>query len=189
MEYSYEVKIPKERIAVLIGKKGSEKKELEEATSSKIEVDSKEGDVKVSGEDSLKIFALREVVKAIGRGFNPDIARLLLKQDYVLELIPVQDFVPNKNHLERIKGRVIGAKGKSRDTIEKMTETFVSVYGKTIGIIGSVDRVGVAKQAIESLLNGSPHSNVYTFLERSNANLKKEEAINWYQSSPSKNDS
>ncbi len=183
MEYSYEVKIPKERIAVLIGKKGSEKKDLEDISSSKIDVDSKEGDVRVTGSDSLKIFALREVVKAIGRGFNPDIAKLLLKQDYVLELISVEEFVPNKNHLERIKGRVIGAKGKSRGTIEKMTDTFISVYGKTIGIIGSADKVGVAKQAVESLLNGSPHSNVYTYLEKQKTNLKKKEKLDWYHPS------
>ena len=36
MEFSYELKIPKERVAVLIGKKGEIKKRIEDETSSKI---------------------------------------------------------------------------------------------------------------------------------------------------------
>ena len=35
-EYSYELKIPKDRVAVLIGKKGKIKKDIGEATNSKI---------------------------------------------------------------------------------------------------------------------------------------------------------
>jgi len=49
MDYNLELKIPKERVAVLIGKNGEVKKELEEYTSAKIEIDSKEGDVKITG--------------------------------------------------------------------------------------------------------------------------------------------
>ena len=44
-EYRYELKIPKDRIAVLIGKNGEVKREIEELTESRIEIDSKEGDV------------------------------------------------------------------------------------------------------------------------------------------------
>ena len=77
-EYSYELKIPKDRVAVLIGKSGNIKKEVEDATKSKIDIDSKEGDVIVSGMDSVGIFSAREVIKAIARGFNPETALLLL---------------------------------------------------------------------------------------------------------------
>ena len=179
MEFSAETKIPKERIAVLIGKSGEIKKELEEYTGTSIEVDSKEGDVKITGEDSLKIYALKEVIKAISRGFNPDISKLLLKQDYALEIIPLLDFVKHKGHFERIKGRVIGAHGKSRETIESLTDTYISVYGKTISIIGRSEGVVVAKKAIESLLQGSPHANVYKWLEKNRKNLKEKEALDW----------
>ena len=179
MEFNYDLKIPKERVAVLIGKEGSVKKELEALTNLTIDVDSKEGDVKIRGEDSLKLFALKEVILAIGRGFNPDIAQLLLKQDYVLDIIHLLDFVKNKNHFGRIKGRVIGTKGKSRATIETLTETFISVYGKTISIIGRSENVVGAKKAVEALIQGSPHSNVYTFLERNRVKLKRDEIENW----------
>ena len=73
-EFSYELKIPKERVAVLIGKKGEIKKQIEQATNTKLKIDSKEGDVEISGEDALKLYATREIIRAIGRGFNPEIA-------------------------------------------------------------------------------------------------------------------
>ena len=87
-----EIKIPKERVAVLIGKNGETKKEVEESTDSVLDVDSQEGDVVIRGKDSLKIFIALNVVKAIGRGFNPEIAMLLLKNDYTLELINISDY-------------------------------------------------------------------------------------------------
>ena len=179
MEFAYDQKIPKERVAVLIGKEGEVKKELEDLTKTKINVDSKEGDVSLTGEDSIKLYALREVIRAIGRGFNPEIARLLLKQDYVLEIIPLLDFLKNKGHLERIKGRVIGAGGKAREQIELLTSTFICVYGKTIGIIGTSENVVTAKKAVESLIQGSPHSNVYRWLEKNRKKMKEKSAMDW----------
>ncbi len=172
-DYSYELKITKDRIAVLIGSEGSTKSELETETKSKISIDSNDGDVIISGRDPLTLFALREVIKAISRGFNPEIAKLLLKQDYVLEVISLNEYSKEKTHQQRLKGRVIGADGKSRSTIENLTECYISVYGKTISMIGTVEMVGLAKRAVETLLSGSPHANVYKWLERQRKNLKK----------------
>lgn len=174
-EYLYDTKIPKERIAVLIGKEGITKKQIESATNIKLKIDSKEGDVFLEGEDALGLYSAREVVKAIGRGFNPDIALLLLKQDYMFEMINMLDYVKSKNHMIRLKGRVIGAEGRSRKTIEELTETYISVYGKTIGIIGFSENVAIAKKAVESLLSGSPHSSVYKWLERRRGNMKRKD--------------
>lgn len=165
-EYSYELKIPKDRIAVVIGKEGSLKRELEEQSSAKINIDSEEGDVVVVGKDSLKLFVLRDIIRAIGRGFNPEIAMQLLKQDHVFELINIMDYIKNKEHLPRIRGRVIGKSGKSRETLEELTETKIVIYGKTIGIIGFVDNVAMCRRAIEDLLNGALHKGVYKMLEK-----------------------
>lgn len=165
-EFSYELKIPKERIAVLIGKDGATKDDLESQTNSVISVDSKEGDVRITSTDSVQVYILKDIVKAVGRGFNPEIAMRLLKQDFVLELLSLSDFVKSQNQIMRLKGRVIGKGGKARETIEELTETNISVYGKTIAIIGFCDDVAVCKKAVESLLSGSPHSSVYKWLEK-----------------------
>ena len=107
-EYTYELKIPKERIAVLIGQGGQIKNDLEDQTKIQIHVDSQEGDVVLKGTDSVNLYLLKDVIKAIGRGFNPEIALRLLKQDFVLELIQMSDYVKSKDSMIRLKGRVIG---------------------------------------------------------------------------------
>jgi len=176
-EFGYQIKIPKERIAVLIGKNGDIKKHIEAITKTKIDVDSKEGEVLIKGKDALGMYSAKEVVRAIARGFNPEIAQLLVKQDYAFELLNMSDFAKSKNDEKRLKGRVIGEKGKSRNTIEDLTETYISVYGKTIAIIGEIGSVGLARRAIESLLAGSPHANVYKWLEKQRRNIRKKEVL------------
>lgn len=163
---NYELKIPKDRVAVLIGKEGTIKKTLEQETNTSINVDSKEGDVSISAEDGLSIYTAKQIILAIGRGFNPEIALLLLKTDYLFEVINLKDYARSKNDSGRLKGRVIGTKGKTREIIEEMTKCYVSVYGKTISIIGEADHIASARKAVEILLKGSTHSTVYKFLER-----------------------
>mgnify|MGYP001582191462 FL=1 len=174
VEYSYELKVPRNRVAVIIGKEGSVKKDIEESTKTKLDIDSKEGDVFVSGEDALGLYTAREIIKAIGRGFNPDIAKLLLKSDYVLEVVDVSEYVgKSKEAMLRLKGRVIGREGKSRKLIEELAECNISVFGKTISIIGLPESTANARQAVESLLRGSTHANVYKWLERRRREFKR----------------
>jgi len=172
-EFQYELKMPKDRVAVLIGKKGKIKKEIEDNTETKVTVDSKEGDVFIRGKDALKLYTAKEVCTAIARGFNPETSQLLLKQDYSFELIRMDDFCKSKNSQIRLKGRVIGQDGKARRTIETLTETNICVYGKTIAIIGRTENVNLTRRAVESLLSGSPHSNVFRWLEKKQRELKR----------------
>ena len=178
MEYNYELKIPKERIAVLIGKKGEIKRRIEEETKTEIKIDSKDGDIFIKGNNALNLFTAREVISAVGRGFNPEIAELLLKADYGLEIVDITEFTgKSKSTMLRLKGRVIGKEGKSRKTIEELTECYISVYGKTIGIIGKSEDLANARRAVESLLQGSPHANVYKWLEKRRREAKRREII------------
>lgn len=169
---SYDVKIPKDRIAVLIGKDGGVKEDIEHFCECELHIDSKEGDIQITGEDGLLLYTAQQIVKAIARGFNPDIALRLLKQDWLFELIDLSDYSTRQNQQERMKGRVIGAGGKSRSTIENLTDASISVYGKTIGIIAPVDSAGDAKKAVEELLGGAQHAGVFKFLERQKRNKR-----------------
>ena len=167
MEFSYIVKIPKERIAVLVGEKGKTKKKIEKAFEIKIIVDSREGDVALEGDDGINLMGEQNVVKEIGRGFNPDYAIDLSNEDKYLEIIDITEYSRNsKKNLIRLRSRAIGTGGKARTTIERLTDTHISVYGKTISIIGSYEDVALARRAFESILNGSRHSTVYAMLEK-----------------------
>ena len=174
IEYSYELKIPKDRVAILIGKKGEVKRMIEKETAAKIFIDSKEGDVRLTGKDSLDLFSAREIIHAIGRGFSPEIALLILKSDYAFELLTISDYVgKSKKSATRLKGRVIGTEGKTRKHIEDVTETHLSIYGKTIGIIGEAEHVMLARRAVESILAGATHSSVYKWLEKKKKELER----------------
>ena len=176
--YSYELKIPQERVAVLIGKNGEVKKTIEDDTKTKLDINSKEGDVFISGSDALGLYTCREVVRAIGRGFNPEITKLLLKQDYVFEMIDLTEYTgKSKSTMLRLKGRVIGKEGRSRKLIEELSESYISVYGKSIGIIGTAEPVAMAKRAVEALLKGSTHASVYKWLEQKRREIKRKNAM------------
>ncbi len=165
-EFSSELKIPEERVAILIGTKGEVKKQLEEQTGCKLDI-SLDGEVIISSTDGLNVFTAQEIVKAIGRGFNPDVALLLLKPDYAFELVELKDIAgKSKNNLLRMKGRIIGEQGKARREIEHLTDTHLSIYGKTVGIIGEITGASLARQAIGMLIDGAMHKTVYRFLER-----------------------
>ncbi|MBI4983045.1 RNA-processing protein [Candidatus Woesearchaeota archaeon] len=164
--FSYELRIPQERVAVLIGKDGETKKVIEEQTHCKLDITT-DGEVTITGEDGLMLYTAKEIVKAIARGFNPKIALLLLKTDYTLEIIDITVITgKSKNDLQRLKGRVIGKGGKSREELERLTGTYISVYGKTISIIGETNQVAIAHQGLAKLLEGAMHTTVYRFLEK-----------------------
>lgn len=159
------LKIPKERIAVLIGKKGKEKKKVEENTKTKISVDSKTGEVEVEGKDAVLYYICIEIVKAVGRGFNPKNAMLLLDEKKYLDLIDLEDFVSGKE-VERVKGRIIGRNGRAWKEIEEKSGAKISVYGNTVGIIGDFEETEKARTAVEMLIEGREHENVYNFLKK-----------------------
>lgn len=166
-EFNYALKVPKERIGVLIGREGEIKKKIEEATQTSLNVDSQEGEVIISADDGLKLYDAKEIIRAIARGFNPETALLLLKSDYILEIVDMRDFAgKSKNTLLRLKGRVIGREGKSKREIERLTESYISVYGKTVAVIGRIEDVPNARKAIENLLQGATHASVFKFLEK-----------------------
>ena len=176
--YSYELKIPQERVAVLIGKKGEVKKSIESDTKTQIKVDSLEGDIFVYGKDALGLYTAHEVIRSIGRGFNPDIAKLFLKQDYVFEMVDIPEYTgKSKNTLLRLKGRVIGKEGRARKLIEELSESYISVYGKSTGIIGTAESAAMAKRAVEALLRGSTQATEYKWLENKRREMKRKRVI------------
>ena len=166
-----QLKIPKDRIPCLIGKYGKDKKQIEKLTSTKLKIDSKEGDIIIEGE-SLQCYISKNIIKTIPRGFNPKIALQLLNEDYCLEIINIEDFTrKSKKDAIRLKSRIIGTKGKARKMIEKLTNTDICIYGKTICIIGEQENVYLAKRAIINLLQGSKHGSVYNFIKKNKKHL------------------
>jgi ribosomal RNA assembly protein len=169
-------RLPRERVGVLIGKKGETKIEIEERTGVIIDVDSETGEVSIETEkakDPVLGLKVIDLVKAIGRGFSPERAFRLLDEDVYLRGFDIRDYTgKNPKHVRRMRARLIGTKGKTRSLIEELTNTEISIYGNTIYIIGSLEELGIAETAADMLLSGSEHAAVYRFLEGKRRELK-----------------
>jgi len=171
------LKIPRERVGVVIGKNGITKNEIENLTKTEIMVDSEAGSVAISPteetEDPLAVWKARYIVKAIGRGFNPEISVKLMGDETILEIINLPDYVgKSKKAILRQKARIIGKDGRTKDIITDMTSVDISIYGKTVSIIGDMEQIHIAKEAVEMILNGVRHKTVYAFLERKTRDMK-----------------
>ena len=187
MSFEQVVRIPVERVGAVIGKEGATKRFLEKEMGVKLSVDSREGLVTVSADSALKTdpFSATRVVEAIGRGFSPQKARRLLEEGTALEVIDLRDYAGHSvNSLERIRGRVIGERGRSRRVIEELTSCSLSVYGRTVAIIGEGGEVQLASQAVKSLATGSQHKSVYNTLQKARTKRKMERMFLWEGTSP-----
>ncbi len=158
------IRIPAERVAVVIGEHGATKALIEEKCKVHLNIE-EEGDVEIDGE-SMEIFFAKDVVKAIGRGFTPREALKLIDSDYNLYIIQLNDLIGSDKAMIRLKGRVIGEHGRMKGDIESATESYVCIYGHTIGIIARIDTMDRAKEAILMLLDGAPHNVVINYLAK-----------------------
>jgi len=167
------VKIPKERVGVVIGPKGEIKKLIEEKTACQLEIDSESGKIDITcEEDPLKEFRVLETIKAIGRGFSPEKALELLDDEMLmLDIVDLSDVATTPKELQRIKGRIIGRNGRTRELAETLINVKISIYGKTVSILGHPEQNIIIRTAIRMLLDGATHGAVYKFLEKKHQEL------------------
>jgi ribosomal RNA assembly protein len=168
-------RIPSERVGVLIGPAGGTKRRLQQATGTRIEVDSPTGEVTIDEadvKDPVMALKARDIVQAIGRGFSEERAFRLLDDDVYLEVFDIKDFARTKARLEQVRARVIGTRGKTRRLIEELTSVDMSVFGHTVALLGPTFEMAIAREAVVMLLRGSEHATVYRFLERKRADIK-----------------
>jgi ribosomal RNA assembly protein len=156
------VRIPEERIPVLIGRNGSVKGWIEKATKTRVEVSDI---VEIEGEDPLLLMKARDIVRAIGRGFSPAHAKRLLEEDCELHVLSLQGETPKKR--QRILGRIIGNSGRAKKRIESETGAVICIMGKTISLIGTPEELGPAEEALGELLCGKTHAYAYSVMRRS----------------------
>jgi ribosomal RNA assembly protein len=167
------LKVPKDRLGVIIGTHGSTKAQIEEKGEVMLDIDSVEGTVSIES-DSLGILNATEVINAIARGFSPEKAfRIFEDEQITLDIIDLSKVADTPKELKRIMGRVIGKEGRTREALENLTGANVSIYGKTVSTIGYVEQLQTVRKAIEMLAEGSKHAAVYSFLERRRQELKR----------------
>ena len=183
MSFEKLLRIPNDRIAVLIGKSGNVKSKIEKFCHVSLDIDGETGEVLIKSNgavEKMQPFKAMEIITAIGRGFSPENAMTLLKGENTLHVIDLREFAGKSNaNVERIKGRIIGEGGRARRNMENLSNTHISVYGKTVSIIGDASKLRLAVDAISSISSGSMHGAVYDKLEAANRKEKQEKMKLW----------
>jgi len=167
------VKMPLDRIAVIVGPNGEVKEFIEEKSATNLNIDSHTGEIEIDIKDPIKGLRAKDVVNAIANGFSPEKAFRLFDDDLLFfETIDLSDIAKTEKYLHRIKGRIIGGTGRTREIFENLTGVSISVYEKTISIIGYPEQNNIARKGIGMLLKGAHQKLVYTFLEKNAGELK-----------------
>lgn len=183
MSFEKLIRIPTDRIGALIGKSGQVKEKIEKICQVELEIDSETGETIIRSKgkiEDIQPFKAMEIVTAVGRGFSPHNALRLLKGENTLHVIDLREFgAKSSAQIERIKGRIIGEGGKARKNMEKLSDTNISVYGRTVAIIGETQKLKLAVDAISAISQGSMHGSVYGKLEAARRRDKLEKLKLW----------
>ncbi len=137
----------------------------------KIKILFDKGKVVIRGNE-LNEFLVEKIIKAVDFGFDEDDALLLKKEKYVLQFLCIKDYTKRRN-LHEVRRRIIGTDGKAKRTIEELTGCVMVISGNQIGLIVDLEHLESANQGIISLIQGSKHSNVFSYLERQNRHLRE----------------
>ena len=89
-----------------------------------------------------------------------------------MEFIEVKEHTHRKN-LKDVRARLIGTSGKARKTIENLTGSVIVIHDNTVGVIVDSIHLDAVVQAIESLIQGAKHGNVFAYLEKQNVSRRK----------------
>lgn len=138
------------------------KNKLEEEL--KVKITNKGNLVFINGKPENEYTAL-QTIEAINLGFSVERASLLKNHNIILQTLNIKDLT-KKHNLEEIKGRIIGTKGKTLKTLNTLTDCAISLKDNKIGIIGDVEEIQDAVQALTSLVQGSKQGHIYKRLER-----------------------
>lgn len=125
----------------------------------------KDSEVSIDGA-AVDEYIAEKVIDSLGFGF-PLKFSLLIKdeENYEFEVINIKDFTKRKD-LQSVRARIIGQGGRALRTLAQLTKCYFELKDNNIGIIGDVNYIKNAQDSLISLIKGTKHANVYSYLEK-----------------------
>ena len=139
------------------------KSKIEKETGVKIIIDG--GNVEFSG-GSVEEYEAGIILDAIDFGFTAKQALVLADEGRMFRKIHIRGYT--KRNLKAVRSRLIGIDGKTRRTIEDISNCKVLITESDVGIIGDTEDVTHAATAVINIIKGSKQSNMYAYLEKMN---------------------
>jgi len=137
----------------------------------KIKISFGKGNVNLEG-SAFDEFLVEKIIRAVDFGFHVEDALLLRDENFIIEFLDVKEYTYRKN-LKEVRARLIGTGGKARKTIENLTGAIIVVHNNKVGIIVDNFHLDSVTQAVQSLIHGARHGNVFAYLEKQNVSRRQ----------------
>jgi|SRR3989344_965306 len=144
------------------------KEELEKKLNVKIEIDGRK--VIVEG-GPFEEYIASVVLDAMRFGFSAHKALILKDDRNIFRTVSIKDNT-HKKKLKEVRARIIGKNGKTKKTIENITNCEVIINNNEVGIIGEAESIEEVITAVSNLVRGTKQSNTYKYLEKMNKRKK-----------------
>jgi len=142
-------------------------KEAEKMTNTQVIINDKDFTASIiSTNDKSDNLKMRDYILCISYGLSEEESKKILEQDSILYIIDLKDILNDREDLRRVMGRIIGEDGKVKQKISEATDVTIHITDSKILLLGNYEDVEYARQAIQKIVDGSPHSVVFKFLDK-----------------------
>ncbi len=146
------------------------KSQLEKKLNTKITLKGRQ--VTLISKNPLDEYEASIILDAMNFGFSAKKVLMIKEQEMLFRIINIKNFTRKKN-LNEVRARIIGTKGRTKRTIEDISNCHILIKDNEVGIICNAYDIEEIITGITNLIRGTKQSNTYRYLEKMNRRKKE----------------